>query len=93
MDRVVLDNDCWFDKDTAESFKGKVGKETLYRTAKGEWVLYEFNDEPFASVLPGHKEYAWRVIEKNRVVGWLVRNGYDAAAEKWESDTLAGLER
>jgi len=91
----------WFDKDTAESweeatyFNGNnhISKatgsqwehETLFRTAKGRWVVFH------RSQWQGSTD-TWCEVSKADAVKWLLANGHEDAAEEHGENELAAIE-
>lgn len=92
---------CWFDKDKAEQFaegqdhdgRNYISRatgsqwehETLYRTAKGRWVLRQSSD------WQGSRE-TWGEIDAATAAEWLVTNGHDAAADRYFPKEVAAAE-
>jgi hypothetical protein len=90
MTRLLLDDGRWFDADKAQKWDEDTywdghnriscatgtrwDHETLYRTAKGRWVLHWW------SQWPGTRP-SFREITPQEAASWLLRNGYDLPPE------------
>lgn len=90
-ERVAIEGGGWFDVGRAQRYgegthwdgrnliSSATGQqfahETLYRTAKGAWVLHEFSE--WQGTGPG----SYTAIDDRAAASWLVRNGHDVPDE------------